>query len=142
MEIIINTGLQEAEIDFIEKQLIDYNLSIVPTNENPLFQKLNYSIKDIEGNIIAGLLAIKYYWHSAFVDIIWVDEKHRDKKLGSKLLEKLEIDLKALGCKLVHLDTFDFQAPNFYVKNGYTLYGELKDNPKGHSRFYYCKFLD
>ncbi len=32
------------------------------------------------------------------------------KKLGSLLLEEVENDAKSKGAKLIHLDTFDFQA--------------------------------
>ena len=40
------------------------------------------------------------------------------KKLGSLLLEEVENDAKSKGAKLIHLDTFDFQAKEFYEKQG------------------------
>ncbi len=39
------------------------------------------------------------------------------------------------------VDTFDFQAEAFYIKNGYTIIGEIKDFPKGHRRIYFSKVL-
>lgn len=47
--------------------------------------------------------------------------------------------IKEKGGKLVHLDTFDFQAKDFYLKNGYEVFGVLEDCPKGHKRYYLKK---
>jgi hypothetical protein len=38
--------------------------------------------------------------------------------------------------------TFDFQAKEFYVKNGYVVIGEIIDFPKGHKRIYFSKKLN
>lgn len=45
------------------------------------------------------------------------------------------------GCVGVWLDTFSFQAPDFYQKLGYSVFGELKDYPPGYSRFFLQKRL-
>ncbi|EPR72080.1 hypothetical protein ADIWIN_2919 [Winogradskyella psychrotolerans RS-3] len=39
------------------------------------------------------------------------------------------------------VDTFDFQAEDFYIKNNYKVIGEIKDFPKGHRRIYFSKVL-
>jgi hypothetical protein len=54
------------------------------------------------------------------------------------------IGLKAkrkVGCTMSHLDTFDFQARDFYERNGYELFGALDDCPPGHKRYYLKKAL-
>lgn len=45
------------------------------------------------------------------------------------------------GIERARLYTFDFQALNFYNKLGYTVYGELKDFPEGHTAYYLKKVL-
>lgn len=37
------------------------------------------------------------------------------------------------------LDTFDFQAKNFYIKQGYEIFGILDNCPEGHKRYYMKK---
>ena len=49
--------------------------------------------------------------------------------------------VKKLGATLAHLDTFDFQAKDFYLKHGYEVFGILDDCPKGHKRYYMKKVL-
>ena len=62
-----------------------------------------------------------YCWNVVYVDTLWVDSSYRGKKLGSLLLEEVENDAKSKGAKLIHLDTFDFQAKEFYEKQDYVL---------------------
>lgn len=42
---------------------------------------------------------------------------------------------------MVHLDTFDFQAKDFYLKLGYQVFGVLDNCPQDHSRYFMSKIL-
>ncbi len=54
------------------------------------------------------------------------------KVMGAILLNKIETEAKAKGCYLIHLDTFDFQAKDFYLKNGYEIFGVIENCPPNH----------
>ncbi|MCA9909224.1 MAG: GNAT family N-acetyltransferase, partial [Anaerolineae bacterium] len=45
------------------------------------------------------------------------------------------------GCNYAHVDTLDFQAPDFYRQLGYTVWGQLDDLPPGHTRYFMRKTL-
>lgn len=127
--------------EYICDRLVEYNLSQVPATQEIHFENINKKLVDKDGNIIAGCIARMYCWHVMYIDILWVDEKYRSKGLGSKLLKAVEKTVKEKGCYLVHLDTFDFQAKEFYLKQGYEVFGALKDCPKNHCRYYLQKKL-
>jgi ribosomal protein S18 acetylase RimI-like enzyme len=129
------------ESEFIDQQIINYNLSKLSYENSDLFKDINLVVKNTDGEILAGLLGKKYYMNAAYIDTLWVDNNYRGKGLGTQLLKKFEGIVKTLNCHLIHLDTFDFQAPEFYEKNGYKIYGTLDDNPIGHKRFYYYKIV-
>ena len=76
-----------------------------------------------------------------FISVLFVDELYRGKGLGTLLVKHLEEEAKSLGLKLIHLDTFDFQAKDFYLKLGYEIFGVLDYCPKGHKRYYLKKLL-
>ncbi len=76
-----------------------------------------------------------------YIDVLYVDEAYRGKRPGSQLLQKVEAQAKQFGSKLSHLDTFDFQAKDFYLKQGYEVFGTLANCPQGHNRFYFKKEL-
>jgi hypothetical protein len=55
---------------------------------------------------------------------------------------ELSPEAKLIGATLAHnTDTFDFQAKDFYLKQGYEIFGVLKDCPSGHKRYYMKKIL-
>ena len=132
---------KEGDADYIINRLVEYNLSQVPAEQKVLFDTLNKKITDDNGRIIAGCIARMYCWNVAYVDTLWVDSKYRGKGLGAKLLAEVESAAKEKGCYLIHLDTFDFQAKEFYEKQGYEVFGVLEDCPKEHSRYYLKKVL-
>jgi len=53
----------------------------------------------------------------------------------------MEVEGKKLGAWKAQLDTFSFQAKYFYLKQGYEIFGTLKDFPKGHERYFMFKDL-
>ncbi len=136
----IQTANKE-ECGFIDDQIVNYNISKVPFTQELSFIGLNKVIKDEEGNIIAGILGVLYCWNCLYIDVLWVDAEYRNSMLGSKLLKEVEEEAKNKGSKLVHLDTFDFQAKDFYLKQGYSVFGEMENCPDGHIRYYMNKIL-
>lgn len=129
------------EADLIDYKLAQYNNQQVPftQKENPIIPE-NYIIKD-NGVIVAGIKAEIYSWNILYIAVLFIDERYRGKGLGSALLNKVESDARAMGASLVHLDTFDFQAKDFYLKHGYEIFGVLENCPKGHKRYYMKKDL-
>ena len=61
--------------------------------------------------------------------------------IASARLERAEEVAREHGCVGIWLDTFTFQAPGFYQKLGYTVFGEISNYPPGSSRFFLHKHL-
>lgn len=136
--VIVPASPEEAAA--IDMKLAEFNNRQVPFTQEPSLLHQNYLIKDGE-TIIAGLKADIYYWRILFIEVLFVEEQYRGQGLGSALLKKVEDEARALGTTLAHLDTFDFQAKDFYIKHGYQLFGSLDDCPPGHQRHYLKKRL-
>ena len=95
---------------------------------------------DENKNIIGGILG-GTYWGWMHIDILWVDNNFRKKRIGSHLLEAAEEEAKKRGCHSVHVDTMSWQAPEFYKKNGYKIISELNNIPIGYKKFHLIKEL-
>ncbi len=130
----------KEEQEYLDNRLGDYNAEQVPTTQQPLVVPLNYCLKD-NGKIIAGINADMYMWNLLYIAILFVEKDYRQQKLGSFLINKVESEAKALGAKLAHTDTFEFQAKEFYIKHGFEIFGILDDCPEGHKRYYLKKKL-
>ena len=98
------------------------------------------TVRDDKGAIIAGLTG-EGFWNALYVDLLWVDEKYRHQSYGTSLLRAAE-DLAVENLyDFVYLNTFEFQAPAFYAKHGYSVIGELRNVPPGYGRQWFCKAL-
>ena len=96
--------------------------------------------RDAKGAIQSGLIGVTAAnW--AFVAELWVAEAFRKQGIGSRLLAQAERVAKTRGCDFVYLDTFTFQAPEFYKRLGYREFGRLENCPTGFSRVWLAKGL-
>jgi GNAT superfamily N-acetyltransferase len=124
------------ERDTIDRKIVAFNRARVPFEQNEDFVSLSHVLKGNAGQMIGGINATLYCWNIVYIDVLYVEEAHRGRGLGRLLLEKAESKAKALGGYLSHLDTFDWQAKEFYEKLGYVVFGVLEDCPRGHTRNY------
>lgn len=136
---IIRESSSEEEKLIVDK-IVEYNLSIVPPKQQNLFWGINRVVEK-SGEIVGGILGRMYCWNCLYIDVLWVKEEYRKDNLGSKLLREVECTAKEKGCHLIHLDTFDFQAKDFYIKHGYEVFGVLDDCPEGHKRYFMKKSI-
>lgn len=138
---IIRESSSEKEADLIVDRIVEYNLSKVPGKQEIPLLSINRVIEDTNGEIIAGILSKMYCWNCIYIDALWVKEEYRKDKLGTKLLKEIEKIAKEKDCHLIHLDTFDFQAKDFYIKHGYEIFGVLEQCPENHKRYFMKKSI-
>ena len=137
MEIVYHNLEKTEETDYIRFQLEwKFNGANIPI----VFERINLILKDNSGKVCGGLLA-NHYWNCILIDILWLEEASRKQGFGKKLMLELERIAKEKGVTLIHLDTHEFQAPKFYEKLGYEVFGVLEDAPLGYKRFYMKKEL-
>lgn len=140
MEVEFRNASDEDNKSILEG-LREYNLSVNPSLPAVSFQKINLVIKSDQGEFIGGINAEVVSWGILFVALLFVKEAYRGKGYGAKLLNQVEKAAKEKGAYLAHLDTFDFQGKDFYLKQGYEIFGILNDCPKGSKRYYLTKRL-
>ncbi|CAD5200115.1 GNAT family N-acetyltransferase [Pseudomonas sp. FEN] len=127
----------------------DYQAILAPLSEYNQAQtglagaeKFAILIKDETGNTQGGLHA-KIFGQWLFVELLVVPEIARGQGMGSKLMSMAQTLAREKGCQGIWLDTFSFQAPDFYLRLGFSVFGELKDYPiAGHNRFFMQKRFD
>jgi GNAT superfamily N-acetyltransferase len=129
----------DEESDLVDKGINQYNSSKVPFTQEPTFVSIDRVIKGLNGEILAGINSELYCWNCFYIQMLWVREDLRKNGYGSALLNEVEKIAKEKECKLIHLDTFDFQAKDFYLKHGYEIFGVLEDCPLEHKRYYMKK---
>jgi GNAT superfamily N-acetyltransferase len=135
-EIEVKDQADPVDVQFLRDRLYDYGVArtgIVDGREIAIF------VRDDRG-ILAGLHG--WTWGDC-LDIrdLWVREDARGRGLGRRLLLAAEREAVTRGCRRATLDTHSFQAPGFYAKLGYEVFGTLEDYPRGHQKHYLRKEL-
>jgi 8-oxo-dGTP pyrophosphatase MutT (NUDIX family)/GNAT superfamily N-acetyltransferase len=125
------------ECDAVGYALDAYNREFLG---NTGFSRFGLFVRTERGETMAGLVGSTYGgW--LFVEDLWVHADLRRRGIGSELLSLAERRAADVGCHSARLDTFSFQAPEFYPRFGYRLYGAL-DYPPRHRRYFLWKPLD
>ena len=101
---------------------------------------LNLYVEDEKGNLLAGLVA-ETFGNWLEIEYLFVKEELRGQGIGSKLLQQAESEAKNRNCCFSFVNTYQFQAPDFYQKHGYKEVFALKNYPYTGQRFYYQKDL-
>lgn len=137
MDLNVTDRINKEDEDIIFRGLLKYNLSKLE-DKNP--KDLGVYVYDDLKKIVAGLIGDTHgNWLT--VKFLWVSEEMRKKKIGSKILKEAEETARKRGCKYVFLDTFSFQAPEFYKKHGYIEKFVLDEYPVKGKRYYFTKIL-
>jgi ribosomal protein S18 acetylase RimI-like enzyme len=137
MELIYNDKPDQKDQKYLDDKLMGFNGKRI---KSYVFKSFLYKMTDDSGLMIAGIDCIL---GGGWLEIIslWVSENNRKKKIGEKLLFEAEKKATAQGCHSSNLFTYSFQAPVFYEKNGYKIFGILENYYRDHSKFYMKKKL-
>ncbi len=135
MEITLTDKIEKTDEEAVVNGLVSYNLARI---ENTDPRDLGVFLRDDEGKTVAGLLGETHgLWLT--VKLLWVEEKLRGKHIGGEILARAEAEAAGRGCKHAFLDTFDFQAPEFYKKHGYKEVFALTEYPVSGARRFFTK---
>ncbi len=129
-----NPSWQDREA--IDEALGEHNAAFL---RDPSYAYFGFFARTDAGAIRAGLIGHVYIgW--LFTALLWVQADLRRAGIGRGLMEEAERHARALGCHSAWVDTFSFQAPEFYKKLGYREFARL-DYPPEHQRIFFRKSL-
>jgi GNAT superfamily N-acetyltransferase len=125
------------DLDVVNAGLSAYNDQVLGSQQ---YEPMRLLVRDAKGQVVGGLLGELYYnW--LYIAILWLHEDIRGQGIGRRLMATAEEYAASRGRTHVHVDTLDFQAPLFYQRLGYTVWGELGPYGDGHTRYYLKKTL-
>ncbi|MEU6476033.1 N-acetyltransferase [Streptomyces sp. NPDC047017] len=143
----IEAGVDRERRDLLRSRLRDTNTAASPVlaalRGSPAAHEVPLHVwaLDESGDLAGGLVG--HTWTSwLHVTYLWVDARHRGAGLGSRLLRRAERTARdRRDCAAVRLETWDFQAPEFYRGHGYEVVGVIPDYPPGLTEYTLVKRL-
>ena len=89
-----------------------------------------------------GVIMCQMIYDWLYVDYLAVSEATRGLGIGSQLLERAEALAGELGLRGVALDTFRYQAPDYYAARGYVERMVIPGKVPERDRIYFQKALE
>ncbi len=104
-------------------------------------RELAVLVRDPETKKVVGGLHGRTSLGLLRVERFFLPEDLRRGRLGSRILAMAEEEGRRRGCTRAVLSTVHFQAPGFYLKQGWEVAARIECEPPGHTRFYMTKKL-
>ena len=136
-DIVYVDNPEQSAWGIIGRGVGNYNKQQAGNNQ---FQRLCFVLHEPDEVIVGGVLG-ETYWDWLYIDLLWVKDELRGRGFGHRLLTLAEEEARQRGAKNAYLDTFSFQASDFYKQHGYKVFGELPNFPPGHQRYFLTKQL-
>jgi ribosomal protein S18 acetylase RimI-like enzyme len=136
-DLIVEDNPNPQDTQFLEDQINAYNVAVTGIVD---WYPLAIFVRDAGGQIVAGVNGGMW---AGYLEIknLWVREDLRGRGFGRQLLAAAERAALARGCDKVLLDTHDFQAPEFYKRLGYQVFGVFEGVGGRYNRYYLRKKL-
>jgi len=137
IEITVLDGVSKE----LDDQLVEYLVSHSEEAGSP-FVETDVSIQATRDGKLLGGLSGKAHLGWLYVRMLATAPDARGSGVGAKLMKRGEEVAREMGLAGVYLDTYDFQAPGFYEKIGYTEMGRLPAAGGYPQRIWFRKLLE
>ncbi len=134
--------LTPEEAENVEQKIDESDRFVVPPEDGAAEEEIVLKITDGEEKIIAGCTAWIDRWKCVDLSHLWVDERYRNRGLGSRLFREILRTAREKGCTIATVGLYSFQASAFCEKRGMTAFDIKEDCPKGHTHQYLAIRLD
>ena len=114
-QISVHSQAPAEAVAIVDAGLDAYNIAGAPLGD---VQSLHVIAQDAVGTVVGGAIG-RTWGECCELQQLWVLAESRSAGIGSQLMDAFEQNAHSRGCRLVYLDTFSFQAPNFYQARGY-----------------------
>ena len=137
MKVVFSDKLENME--FLGRRLEEFNGRF--SDKQVLYKDQKefgfYAYED--DKIIGGICGNTDMGNWLYIDMLYMDDKHKGKGIGRALVKEAENFARQHGCVGMHLTTYCWQAKGFYEKLGFEEFGKLNDHPLGAVRHYMKK---
>ncbi len=102
---------------------------------------LHVIVRDADSGEILGGISGRTSLGLMFLDLVYLPDSLRGQDIGTRMMALAEEEGRRRGCRSGVLYTISFQAPRFYERLGWRIFGEVPCDPPGTSRVFLTKDL-
>ncbi len=131
---IISVPANDPYSDKIYKALDDYNAQFGADTHG--HEDFVFVMHDDNGDFLGGAQGRIF---SEWLCLYSLYSTRAVPGVGTRLMDHVEAFAREKKCKGVQLSSFEFQAPDFYKKRGYDVYGEVENFAGAYKNIYLKK---
>ena len=133
----VSDSATPVDLDAIDKGLSEFNEQ---SADLASVRPLHVVARDERGQLIGGLVG-RTWGLCCEILVLWVEKNARQSGIGTTLVRHAETEAARRGCVTVFLETFSFQAPEFYSRLGYKTKHQIDGMPDGICKSYMLRQL-
>lgn len=137
MTLFISNEMNPRYKEYVKNKMIAFNLKHFPDDLKGRYQELNLHLVNAEGQVFGGIVG-EFCWNWLEIHYLFVESEFRKLGFGRKLMQEAEKLAKEKQCDFIKLDTLSFQALDFYIKEGFQVFGTI-ENAGRHTHYYLKK---
>jgi GNAT superfamily N-acetyltransferase len=137
VNILVDNNPSDEKNALLRKGIVDFNAQFLHEKAHPF----SIYAKNSDNEIIGGA-TIWEHSDALYIDILWVEENYREKGIGSQLIHEVFKQATVKNINKIFVDTYEFQAVDFYKKHGFFVIGRLEEYLLGYDRIYLRINLD
>lgn len=117
----------------VRNGIVNFNKSVINEKAShfSVFAKFNE-------RIIGGAL-IWEHSDALYIDVLWCDDDFRHQGVGTKIMSLIEDEANKKSIKKLFVETYGFQAKDFYKKQGFSVIGVIPQYILGHDKIFLRK---
>lgn len=130
---VVDNSPSPSDDKIIRDGIVNFNSQIIHDKAT------HFSVFVKENARIIGGALIWEHSDALYIDVIWCDENYRKKGIGSKILTMIDDEAANKDLSKIFVDTYAFQAQDFYKKHGFYCIGTIPQYLLGHDRMFMRK---
>lgn len=132
----LNSAPDKSDVNAVHEGLSAFNRTHLPFVHDASFALF---LRSDTGKLHGGV-TVRVLGQCLYLDYFWLSEGVRGKGWGEKIMNMVEQEGKNRNVNGIYLDTYTFQASQFYKKLGFIETGRFCDFPVlGVDKIFLCK---
>ena len=135
--LVVEAEPSADDIRCLEDRIYEFNVQTTGISDGKLF---GLFLRDADGVAVGG--AHGWTWaKTCYIRFLFVPAHLRKHGHGTRLMRAVELEAQGRGCEQILLETFEFQAPHFYLRLGFEIIARVPNYVRGHDSFTMAKYL-
>lgn len=133
IEYAIDQNPKPEDDKVLREGIINFNAGVIKEKAT------HFNVYAKENNQIVGGALVWEHSDAFYIDVLWLNENYRKKGIGSKIISIIDTVALDKVISKIFVDTYAFQAQEFYQKHGFNSIGTIPGYLLGYNRIFLRK---